>query len=104
MAGVLKYGMSVRHPDTLEAVSLAKGEKVPDWAMDAELVHDDDLESASDAKSGSDSEGASHTGTKDELQAKADSRGLEVEGSGSNGNVTKADLVSALEADDASKA
>lgn len=40
--------------------------------------------------------------TADELQAEADERGLEVEGTGKDGNVLKADLVSALEADDES--
>ena len=40
---------------------------------------------------------------KDDLQAEADGRGLTVEGTGANGNVTKADLLSALTAhDDAS--
>lgn len=39
----------------------------------------------------------------DELQAEADERGLEVEGSGKDGKVLKADLVAALEADDASE-
>jgi hypothetical protein len=39
----------------------------------------------------------------DDLQAEADSRGLTVEGTGANGNVLKEDLVTALEADDASK-
>lgn len=38
---------------------------------------------------------------KEDLQAEADKRGLEVQGSGKDGNVVKADLVSALEADDA---
>lgn len=38
--------------------------------------------------------------TVDELRAVADSRGLEVEGSGADGRVLKADLVAALEADD----
>lgn len=36
----------------------------------------------------------------DELKAEADKRGLEVEGTGKDGNVLKADLVAALEADD----
>lgn len=35
-----------------------------------------------------------------DLKAEADERELEVEGSGANGNVTKADLVKALEEDD----
>lgn len=38
--------------------------------------------------------------SKDELQAEADRRELTVEGSGSGGNVTKADLVAALRASD----
>ena len=38
--------------------------------------------------------------TVDELQALADSRGLDVEGSGKDGNVLKSDLVAALEASD----
>ena len=40
----------------------------------------------------------------DDLQAEADSRGLTVEGTGANGNVLKADLMTALEEDDAAKA
>lgn len=36
----------------------------------------------------------------EELQAEADKRGLEVEGTGKNGNVLKGDLVAALEQDD----
>lgn len=36
-----------------------------------------------------------------DLQAEADRRGLTVEGTGADGNVLKADLVAALEADDA---
>lgn len=38
---------------------------------------------------------------KDDLQGEADRRGLEVEGTGADGNVVKDDLVAALEADDA---
>jgi hypothetical protein len=37
----------------------------------------------------------------DDLQAEADRRGLEVEGTGADGNVLKKDLVAALKADDA---
>jgi hypothetical protein len=40
----------------------------------------------------------------EDLQAEADSRQLEVSGTGSGGNVLKKDLVSALQADDAAKA
>lgn len=36
-----------------------------------------------------------------DLQAEADRRGLEVQGTGADGNVVKADLVGALQADDA---
>lgn len=38
--------------------------------------------------------------SKDDLQAEADIRGLTVEGTGSGGNVTKDDLVAALQAHD----
>lgn len=38
----------------------------------------------------------------EDLQAEVDRRELDVEGSGAGGNVVKADLVAALEADDAS--
>jgi hypothetical protein len=37
----------------------------------------------------------------DDLQAEADRRGIEVEGTGADGNVLKKDLVAALKADDA---
>jgi len=37
----------------------------------------------------------------EDLQVEAESRGLEIEGSGSGGRVVKADLVAALEASDA---
>jgi hypothetical protein len=40
--------------------------------------------------------------TVEDLQAEVDRRGLEVEGTGKDGKVVKADLVKALEADDAS--
>lgn len=39
--------------------------------------------------------------SKDELQAEAEKRGLTVEGSGANGNVVKADLIAALQKNDA---
>lgn len=96
MSAVMKHTMVVRHPDTLEATALLAGDPRPDWAKD--LVSDDNLGDSSD------SDGGGYTGTKDELQAEADERGLEVEGSGANGNVTKADLIAALEADDAANA
>lgn len=97
MSAVMKHTMVVRHPDTMEATPVLAGDPRPDWAKD--LIHDDNLE---DAK-GSDS-GSNYTGTKDELQAEADKRGLEVEGTGKDGAVVKADLVKALEADDAENA
>lgn len=54
-----------------------------------------------EARGGEPSEGGSYDGqSKDDLQAEADRRELDVQGTGSNGNVTKADLVKALEADD----
>lgn len=45
--------------------------------------------------------GAYSSASKDDLQAEADRRGLAVDGSGSGGNVTKDDLVGALEQHDA---
>ena len=36
----------------------------------------------------------------EDLQSEVDSRGIEVEGTGANGNVLKRDLIAALEADD----
>lgn len=42
--------------------------------------------------------------SKEELQAEADRRGLEIEGSGKEGNVLKDDLIEALEDDDEEKA
>jgi len=41
MAGVLKYTVIVRNPDTLIAVPLLAGKPVPKWAKD--LVSPDDL-------------------------------------------------------------
>lgn len=46
MAGVLRYTLVVRNPETLEATALLAGTQVPGWA--AELVHADDLEGAPD--------------------------------------------------------
>lgn len=53
--------------------------------------------------SGGGSKSASSYGSQkvDALEAEAEKRGLEVEGSGADGKVVKADLVAALEADDA---
>jgi len=50
--------------------------------------------------SGSGSGGGYADQNADALKAEADRRGLEVEGTGKDGNVLKADLVSALEAHD----
>lgn len=104
MAGVMRHTMVVRNPDTMEATALLKGEPLPDWATD--LVHADNLESATAAKAtSSGSEDKGYAGMKpDELQAMADERELKVTGTGKDGNVLKGDLVAALEADDASKA
>lgn len=44
MAGVLRYTLVVRHPETLAATALLAGQSVPDWASD--LVHPDDLEAS----------------------------------------------------------
>lgn len=106
-AKVLKYGLALRNPETLEAVGFGAGTKksdLPDWA--AELVHADDFEAAgeSDEDSGSGSGDKGYAGmTPDELKGEAEKRQLVVTGSGANGNVLKGDLVAALEADDASK-
>lgn len=113
MAGVMRHTMVVRNPDTLAATALLKGESLPDWATD--LVHADNLESAKAAKaaadsgsgdaSGSGDSGPDYSGMKpEELKELADSRELEVTGTGKDGNVLKGDLVAALEADDTAKA
>ena len=99
MSGVMKHTMVVRNPDTLEATALLAGEPVPDWVTD-ELVHPDNYGDAKAEESGS-----SYTGQKAaDLQEEADKRGLVVEGTGKDGAVVKADLVKALEADDAANA
>lgn len=103
MAGVMRHTMVVRNPDTMEAVALLKGEKLPDWATD--LVHEDNLESAKAAKASDSGSGSTEatdyaSKTPEELQALADERKLTVGGTGKNGNVLKGDLVAALEADD----
>ena len=92
-ARVMRHTMVLRNPDTLQAEALVAGKPVPDWAKD--MVHEDNLTDGS----GSDA-GGYDSQTKDDLQAEADKRGLEVEGTGKDGNVVKADLVAALEADD----
>lgn len=99
MAGVMKHTMVVRNPDTLEATALLAGEPVPDWVTD-DLVHPDNFESASAAKE-STGYGSQKAG---DLQDEADKRGLTVDGTGKDGAVVKADLVAALEADDAANA
>lgn len=99
----MKYTVIRENPETLQSEALLQGEPVPAWAKD--LVHADDLESSSKSQSSSGSSGPDYSKmTPAELQGEADKRELEVEGSGANGNVVKADLVSALEADDAENA
>lgn len=95
---VMRYTVVRQNPETLEAVALLAGEPVPDWAKD--MVQDDDLEAADSSSTG----GGYSSQSKSDLEAEADKRGLDVEGSGANGNVTKDDLVAALEADDANGA
>lgn len=92
----LKSTIVVRNPETLEATALLEGSEVPEWATD--LVHPDNLTIGGDSGADKGYEGQ----TVDELQAEADRRGLEVEGTGKDGNVLKGDLVAALEADDGS--
>lgn len=121
MAGVLKYTVVVRNPDTMVAHALKAGEPVPSWAKD--LVHPDDLTGGSEKKAkdkkskpdGSDetgagsSEVADYTGsewTKAKLEAEVESRNedrqddelIEVDAPGN-----KAELIAALEADDAAQ-
>ena len=46
-AKVLKYGLGLRNPETLEAVGFPAGTKksdLPDWAKG--LVHDDDFDAS----------------------------------------------------------
>ncbi|MET1061746.1 MAG: hypothetical protein ABWX71_02525 [Aeromicrobium sp.] len=58
-----------------------------------------------DEPADADEGGKGYDGKKvDELAEEADKRGLEVEGTGKDGKVVKADLVAALEADDAASA
>lgn len=105
MAGTLKSTVVVRHPETLEAHALLEGSEVPDWATD--LVHPDNL-----GDGGSDSDKGYDGQKTDELQAEVDKRNadredddlIEVTGTGKDGRVLKADLVAALEADDAENA
>lgn len=114
-AKVLKYGLGLRNPETLEAVGFAAGTKksdLPDWAK--ELVQDDDFEGADEAESAGSGSGSGSSSTPedkgyagqtpDELKAEVEKRELTVTGTGASGNVKKGDLVAALEADDAAKA
>ena len=95
MAGKLMHTLVVRHPDTLEAVALLEGTTVPDWATD--LVDKGNLSTST--RSSIESEGYDDMSSAD-LKTEAEKRGIEVEGSGANGNVVKADLVAALTAHD----
>ena len=100
MAGQLKYTLVVRHPDTLEAVALIAGSELPKWAT--ELVDPGNLESGKSKTADDETEDKGYAGQKPaDLAAEAEKRNLEVEGTGANGKVLKADLVAALEADDA---
>ena len=107
MSGVLRYTVVVRQPGTLMAVALLEGDPVPEWATD--LVHADDLDNGSEAP-------ASETGdkprsyadlSKSDLKAEVEARNeardeddlIEVDAPGN-----KAELIAALEADDAAQA
>lgn len=97
MTGRLVHTLVVRHPDTLAATALLAGSELPKWAVG--LVNAGNLESGASVDSG---DGSGYGDQKvGDLAAEAEKRNLEVEGTGKDGKVLKADLVAALEADDA---
>ena len=111
-AGVLKYTLVVRNPDTMVATVLKAGEPVPEWAQDH--VHPDDLDGATDEaptepEDGPEEDPAKPYGqwSKAELAAEVEKRNegrdeddlIEVEAPGN-----KAELVAALQGDDAAQA
>lgn len=107
-AAVLKYTLIVRHPDTDAPTALLVGESVPKWATD--LVHADDLEDAASADtSNGKSDGGGEPGYGDQKVAELKqliavrNEGRE-EGDLISDDGVKADLVAALEADDAATA
>lgn len=60
-AGVLRYTLVVRHPETDEPTALLVGKRVPKWAAD--MVHPDDLEGGdTDASASSDPDKGSGSG------------------------------------------
>jgi hypothetical protein len=69
----------------------------------ADIDDDDDEEDEDDDSSDSSGEQDYESQDVDDLKREATKRGLDVEGTGSGGNVLKGDLVSALSADDKSK-
>jgi hypothetical protein len=90
------------HADTLASGRhVAPGDSVPADAVDTDDQHDCNL--VDEGRLVAISPPARNAYEKrpaDELQAEADRRGLEVEGTGADGNVLKKDLVAALEAHD----
>lgn len=87
------------YPDSLPAEVRERLEEVENRPSGAEpdlTAEDETPVEASDPITG---DYGSHP--KDDLQVEADRRGLQVEGTGADGNVVKDDLVAALEADDA---
>lgn len=94
-AGVLKYTLVVRHPDTDAPTALLVGEAVPAWARD--LVHADDVDG--DAPTGYGDLKVPEL--KDEIAKRNEGR-EEADLIPSDGN--KADLVKALEGDDKAQA
>ena len=75
----------------------------PESDIKGEITAQGVWDGEADAKEETGSAGYSSKGA-DELKAEAEKRGLEVEGTGANGNVLKDDLVKALEADDVANA
>jgi hypothetical protein len=90
-----------------ETIRLKQGDEYPD-SLPAdvrkaliEAESDSAIEPAADDVVSEPITGDYESHKKDDLQAEADRRGLEVEGTGADGAVVKDDLVEALEADDA---
>lgn len=98
-AGVLRYTVVRRNPDTLESVALLAGQPVPEWAED--LVHSDDYEPGTGTDNGT---GSDSGPTVEDLKAEIDKRN---EGRDDDKKLSKsgkkAELLAALAADDAAQ-
>jgi hypothetical protein len=90
------------HADTLASGRhVAPGDSVPADAVDLDDQHDCNLVDEGRLVPISPPEPSAYEKqSADELQAEAERRGLEVDGTGADGNVLKKDLVAALEAHD----